>query len=195
MAQVLEDREPSRRHYSRNLRRYLEANKRKEISGSKSDFDRTFFLEQIELTAEAGEAERRVERACEHARAVGIKLKDDLGDRSDDGYDDISDCGEDLLWELKKDAIKDWADSIDVVFVDGEPRAIGEDSLSVMDGRTEPGSKPVHAFSDGIQPYMDDIFEDPDRRKAIDRYIQKMERLRVTMVLRELHWWEECCGI
>ena len=192
-------RERARRNYGRNVRQYLAANKREQVRGTKSDFDRMFFMEQIDFTAEQLEAERRLERARQHAKAAGVMQSEDLtsdfGDLSDNGYTNASDHGEDLLWGLKKEEIRDWADRIDVLFVDGEPKAIGENDWSVMGDRPEPGGKPVHAISDGIQPYLDDLLDEPERRKAIDDYRQKMDRLRATIALRELHWWEECCGI
>lgn len=183
-------REMAREHYDRDLREYLDAIKARKVVGTQSDFDRDFLLKQLAFTRQQRYAEDNLEHVRKDAEIVGAIDKDSgFSESPDDGSSDISDGRQDVLWQNKKKEIQEWVDmEVERVFSNGRDAAVGEDTWSVTDHREEEGSNFVEPFGDGIQPYLDDIIEEPEWRKMIDEWNRQQAKLRASIVLREPHW-------
>ena len=170
------------------------------MQGSKSDFDRKFFLEQLDFTLDQRHAEERLQRAKEVARAVGATGPaadpPQFSDFSDHEYFDMSSGQQDLLWELQQEEIRRWIDQeTDRLFPEGRDAVVGEDCWSIPDSHIEQGGRHIFAFPDGLQPDLEDTTDDWQGRILIDSWARTQQMLRGSIRLREPFWWEVCNGI
>lgn len=186
-------------HYKQDVREYLEANKDQKVIGTKEEFDRDILMNQMEFTRKQGYAEEELERVREAAMIVGaLELAENMSEYGDpaDQFGGASNCGDDPVWQLQHDEIRSWVDlEADRLFQDGQEAAIGEEDWSTVDHHEDPGGSYIEPFGDGIQPYLDAFVEEPQLRKTIDSWCREQEKLRASIVLRDMYWWEVCTGI
>lgn len=198
------DRERARNNYGQDLRRFLHAQEDGYLHGTKTDFDKTYYMEQCRLLQEQAQAEEYAKEQRKLVRDIGAMHRSEIvsnfGTWSDDGYlhegEELAEkIKEDIKWQITEEAIVKWLENEDL-------KAINKDSeWEIKEDRLDPGSKAIMAFpEDVIPPHpFDDLAEGRERR-----YIDKLEVLRsrkfrpdylAAKALEEKAWYQVWDGI
>ena len=199
-SEVSRDREQGRNRYYENLAEFLDARIAGKIEGTKTDFDRGYFLEQIKATHEISMAERRLDFAEREAQRTGAlrlhELTSNFGEWP--GDDEAHSVYDDPVWDTKKQEIEEWRTNKQQEDIVIETKWHVE-----MSSRGDEG-KSIKSASD-IGP--EDLAEGK-RKELLDKWKAHQEKLRATPCFIRLpeegpdlveadepFWFQECCGV
>ncbi|KAK3681942.1 hypothetical protein LTR37_020738 [Vermiconidia calcicola] len=183
--------------YGERFANFLDARLKGHVSGSETDFDKSYYLDRSKASHDLSVAEDRYRFAKREAKRVGAiprhQLTSNYGDWSDDGYDDASDygrrhSGNELARELKIEGIEKWKRDLEEEDDTGK-MAKEEDRHDL-----ESGGKSLADVS--VTSLMDVAIG--KHRRRIDEWAAQQEKLRAALgpvPIGDALWFQEFSGM